>query len=145
MKETVFLHFDGGTPCNIPSKGFGIGYGSYRFNSNPVIKVDHGIPCSNNGAELLTLVSALVELKRICDLEDNLMDSKETEVLIMGDSQTILGWVDKLIKNPMIKINPGVSESMKLAIPQLIIAMEPFGEIRTKWLPRIHAVQAFGH
>jgi ribonuclease HI len=144
--ETVFLHFDGGTPCNIPSKGYGIGYGSYRFNDNPVIKVDHGIPCSNNGAEILTLCCGLEELLRICNLEDNLMDASTTEVVIMGDSQTTLSWVEKVIqKGGSVKVNSNVSESMKIAIQRLIPALGHFAQVKTRWLERSHAVRAFGH
>lgn len=137
--QTVFLHFDGGTPCNIPSMGYGIGYGSYSFNGGSVSNVNHGVPCSNNGAEILTLAVALEDLMTKCD-------PHETEVIIMGDSQTTLGWVKKVFeKGDSIKVNQNVSQSMKDGIVRLIQAVKPFASIQTKWLPREHAVKAFGH
>lgn len=59
VNRTVRIEFDGGTPCNIPRLGYGIGYGSYRIDGEPIVRLDHRAPMSANAAELLTLVRAV--------------------------------------------------------------------------------------
>lgn len=90
----VNIHFDGGTPCNIPSIGLGIGYGSYRYNGldgqmsrGAPIRVSHDIPCCNKVAEILTLCVALEKLAE--------MGSPETtHVHVQRDSMVALDWLN---------------------------------------------------
>jgi hypothetical protein len=56
--EECTIHFDGGTTCNIPSRGYGNGYGSYLVNEE-IVKVDFGRPMSSNQAEIRTLIAAV--------------------------------------------------------------------------------------
>lgn len=141
IRYTVTLHFDGGTPCNIPSKGYGIGYGSYCFNGGAVVRVDHGVPCSNNAAEALTLIAALRALA-------GKYTPSETRVNIEGDSQIVLNQVKKAIGAcPFKRKNkkPSGSDLFKQAVSDLAEVLAGFGEVSTQWKPREHAVRKFGH
>jgi ribonuclease HI len=144
----VTLHFDGGTPCNIPALGFGIGYGSYRYtglegqvgNGEP-IRVSHGIPCSNNAAEILTLCVALEKLAE--------MGSPETtHVHVQGDSKIALKWLNVVRgQHPKGRTKTVATGTVLFieSIGRLRKAAEPFNKIESEWLQRDHAVAAFGH
>lgn len=141
IQETVFLHFDGGTPCNNPEIGFGIGYGSYRFNSNEIVRVNHGIPCSNNAAEVLTVCVALEHLS-------NIVEPHRTAVHIWADSQIAIKWIlvaSGSLGGKQAKMSNKASETFKQAVRRLSEACEPFAKITAEWKPREWAVRAFGH
>lgn len=141
IRNTVTLHFDGGTPCNIPAKGFGIGYGSYCFDGGVPVRVDHGIPCSNNAAEALTLLVALRHLAK-------LFNPAETKVAIESDSQIVLNQVTKAIGICTFKSKnkkPSGSDLFKQTIAELRGVLSLFGEVSVLWKPREHAVRKFGH
>jgi len=142
---SVLVHFDGGTPCNIPRLGYGIGYGSYNFDGGEPIRVSFGIHCSANTAELLTLAAALMDL-------GNKIDPKTCAVHVIGDSQIALKWLRVAagdirggLKKKVAKISVGSSPDFKLAIHKLKQAAEPFAHLTGEWKGRAHAVAAFGH
>ena len=75
------IHFDGGTPNNIPSRGgFGIGYGSYLLNGE-VVRVNFAKPMSCNEAEIRTLIAAAEAVKLISD-------PARTSLRVVGDSKS---------------------------------------------------------
>lgn len=145
IKTVVHLEFDGGTPCNIPSKGYGIGYGSYRFDDRPPVRVDHGIPCSNNAAEILTLCVALETLATPLPGHPS---PGSTLVAVYGDSQIALKWLSIATggvpkrKKPK---GPKGSELFIQAIERLQKAVAPFAEVTCHWQPRAKSVATFGH
>ena len=144
----VIVHFDGGTPCNIPSLGFGIGYGSFCYtglanhtSKGEPIRISHGIPCSNNVAEILTLCVALEKLAEMGSAET-------THVHVQGDSKIALKWLNVACgqhkaKQATLSIN--ATQLFIESIRRLRKAAEPFSKIETEWLERKHAVAAFGH
>lgn len=141
--QTVILHFDGGTPCNNPAN-FGIGYGSYSYNGGKPERVSHGIPCSNNAAEILTLC---VALEKLCDV----VKPEETHVHVWADSQIAIKWTLVAAGNPsggykkVAKISKGSSPMFQSSIVRLTKAVERYSSVTAEWKPRIHAVRAFGH
>lgn len=144
LEQTVILHFDGGTPCNHP-KNYGIGYGSYSFNGGSPYRVNHGVPCSNNAAEVLTLCVALEELAK-------LVQPQATEVKVWADSQIAIKWLRVAAGDPSggfkrrsAKLSKGSSELFRQSIARLAAAAQPFAKIEAVWKERSHAVAAFGH
>lgn len=143
MNPEITVHFDGGTPCNIPSRGFGIGYGSYAFNGGTPVRVNHGVPCSNNAAEVLTLCCALEGLKAMgCP--------PETHIHVTGDSQTALSLVKRVISGRSVvkkkkKASKGGTPEYQESKERLYLACDYFENLTAEWLPREHAVAAFGH
>jgi ribonuclease HI len=139
-ERTVRVHFDGGTPCNVPPN-YGIGYGSYCFDDGPVVRVDHGIPCSCNAAELLTLSAALEQLA----LQG---DPARTAVHIWGDSKIAIKWTKVAAGEPQRRkaaVSKGASPLFVESIQRLAAAIAPFSQVTAEWKPRAHAVAAFGH
>lgn len=142
ITKTVLIHFDGGTPCNIPRLGYGIGYGSYNFDGGEPVRVSHGIPCSNNAAEILTLCCALEALaaKGQCS---------GIRVNVVGDSQIALKWLNIAAGKRTLKkkksYTPTGSPDFIASIQRLNIAVKPFADVSGTWLQRDHAVAAFGH
>lgn len=99
------IHFDGGTPNNIPSSGgFGIGYGSYLLNSE-VVRVNFARAMSNNEAEVRTLIAAAEAVKLISD-------PARTRLCVVGDSQIALKWARKAAQQafyrPKLGLEPRV-------------------------------------
>lgn len=140
IKHTVRIEFDGGTPCNDPKKGFGIGYGSYTINGGRPVRVSHGIPCSNNAAEVLTLVSAIHDVRKT-------YEPRDIRLLIVGDSQITLNWVRRATGELKSKKGKKASGSplFKESIRRLSDSLSAFGKIEAKWQPREKSVKTFGH
>lgn len=132
------IRFDGGTPCNIPKKGYGIGYGSYQIDDGPIIKVNHGIPCSNNVAEILTLHRALTSLFYLSDQK-----VEDRRVFIIGDSQIALDRVKSLPRSLKKKYHP--TTDYERASLEMNIICQCFKLILTQWQPRAKSVAVFGH
>ncbi len=139
--NTVTIHFDGGTPCNNPTRGYGIGYGSFSINGGRPVRVNHGFPCSNNVAEMLTLYEAIEHVRKTFHPLPKLR--------ITGDSQVALKWAQvaagkwgKMGKaeNQLNK----ATQSFRFAVARLRLALKDFS-ISVQWLAREHAVRAFGH
>lgn len=136
------IEFDGGSSCNMPSKGYGEGYGSYLFSGERVseLKDGHGIQRvtfgkghSANSAEIRTLVSALQRLS------EN-VDPAKVQVLARGDSKIALKWVSDT-RTPKESSSPGFRE----AIAMLRIEVAKFAKVKTQWRGREHSVKLFGH
>lgn len=83
----VRIEFDGGTPCNIPARGYGLGYGSYQIRSgehvNRVARVNFDVPMSANVAEISTLIRAIRSVMKSYNPEN-------TSLEIHGDSKIAL-------------------------------------------------------
>lgn len=135
-QSIVTIHFDGGTPCNIPSKGYGIGYGSYQINAGHVVRVDHKRPMSNNAAEIWTLCVAL----------DSLVKSGEVSgmsLILHGDSQIALKWA-RASRRLEVRKKKG-SDEFQNGIARLCELTPLFHSLAVEWKPRRHALKAFGH
>lgn len=130
--KTVRIEFDGGTPCNIPRLGYGIGYGSYRIDGGRVVRCNHDRPMSANAAEIFTLVCAV-------DTVTFMHPKRDVALLIVGDSRIALKWV-----YPRRKRAKGSPEFLE-AIEALRSSLSGFAVVNTQWQPREHSVLAFGH
>ncbi len=128
------IQFDGGTTSNVPSRGFGYGYGSYQIDGGVIGKCQFGIGHSCNSAEILTLFEALKALRLLvpeCD--------KKT-VRVCGDSKIALKWVS-CQKQP----KESTTIMFRQAIEMLRGEVKNFKKIYTEWRPREHSVKLFGH
>lgn len=130
--DEYVIEFDGGTSCNIPSKGYGEGYGSFQINGGEIKRVEFGVGHSCNSAEILTLCAALNELKYVCPYAK--------EVLCRGDSQIALKWISYQGK-PSKKSSPMFLDAINL----LRKAVGQFSSVRPEWRNRNHSVALFGH
>lgn len=133
--QAMTLYFDGGTPCNIPSRGYGIGYGSYQYEGREVVRVNHGRPMSNNAAELWTLVAALRD-----------PNVPQAPLHIVGDSQIALKWASVAAgtHKGKGKLNKNASEEMRDSIAALRELLRDRSVV-TEWRARIASVRRFGH
>lgn len=132
-QRVVKIEFDGGTPCNIPRLGYGIGYGSYRINEEQIVRVDHGIPMSNNVAEIATLLCALnVVAKR--------HDPGTIKLNIHGDSKIALSrCITPLKKKKSLDTEYG------RICHKLISICGQFQNVSIHWRGRQASVKLFGH
>lgn len=134
------IEFDGGTPCNVPRLGYGIGYGSYRVDEGPVIRRDHGVPMSANAAEIMTLVEA-VRYIGILEKERSVI-----ELEIWGDSQIAIKWANGCTPSGKpAKLSKGTSEMFRNSIQTLRDVLRPYGAVHAHWHRRINSVKTFGH
>jgi ribonuclease HI len=127
------IEADGGTSCNLPSEGYGYGYGSYQIDNGPIERRDFGKGHSNNSAEIRIIAAALDELALYGD-------PKKKFVLVRSDSTIALNWVSKL--------NPPSKKSSELFIEAISILRSQvarFGCVKTEWRGRAHSVALFGH
>ena len=132
------IHFDGGTPNNIPSVGgFGIGYGSYRLNGE-IVRLDFAKPMSANEAEVRTLIAAAEAAKLISD-------PARTRLCVVGDSKIALKWARKAGQQVSYRPSMGWSPGFNAAVADLYLSLKPFAAVVTTWQPREISVQIFGH
>jgi len=144
--QKIRIEFDGGTPCNIPRLGYGIGYGSYQIQNcatgeiEPVVRVDHKRPMSANAAEVLTLVRAIQEVVS--------RFGREVELDIHGDSQIALKWArgatESGRKIKTLKQRAG-SDEFLAAVLTLRDLVKGFPTIKATWRGRQRSVEVFGH
>jgi hypothetical protein len=66
-------------------------------------------------------------------------------VLVKGDSQIALKWVDVEACNRFVKKAPKGTTEFLNAITQLREAVRGFHSIKTEWQPREKSVKTFGH
>lgn len=132
--RTVRIEFDGGTPCNIPRLGFGIGYGSYKIDSEPIVRIDHGRPMSCNVAEIETLICA------ISDVTERFEPSC-TVLNIHGDSQTALHRCIHPMKPKHRRLNTCYGQSAQ----RLWSLCGRFQNVSIHWRGRSVSVKLFGH
>lgn len=137
--DTVVIEFDGGTSCNIPRLGLGKGYGSYKIDDLPIARVEFGMGHSCNSAELRTITAALIDLHGLCEFTGG---AKKTRVIVRGDSQIALKWV-----NPLHKKEPKPTSTKEFieAIHQARHVASMFHSIKSEWRSREYSVQLFGH
>lgn len=134
---TVTITFDGGTPCNVPRLGYGIGYGSYRIDKRPIVRLDHGKPMSANSAEIHTLIAAVWDVSATI--------GKERHLIIRGDSQIALKWANGVDRfGSPARLTKGSSPEFKAAVTLLREALTGFS-VETVWHPRKMSVALFGH
>jgi ribonuclease HI len=133
---TVRICFDGGTSCNVPSRG----YGSYQIADLEIVRVKFDVPMSNNVAEVSTLVRAIESLPN---------EPSTTRLLIVGDSQIALNWASKAgngipYKPPRRRLGPHSQEFFS-ALMSLYRVLSGFSEVKIDWQPRERNVEVFGH
>lgn len=130
----TLIEFDGGSTCNIPRLGYGKGYGSYRINSKKIQRIQFDAAMSANCAEILTLVSAIEDAKKI----------GVKDFVVIGDSQIALKWADVATgKRKATKLD-NTSDGFKKAVASLCLIARGT-TIETQWRPRAYSVTIFGH
>jgi hypothetical protein len=158
------IEFDGGTSCNIPSKGYGIGYGSYHVfcGDNKIIEVsrqEFGSGHSCNSAEITTLSTALSSLvSYIREREDRLFKLQKERyipdgltvypsILICGDSTIALKWARCVSDPSRNNKNQKFIDSIRSLRNMIESAQDSLfiGEIATYWRHRSKSVEMFGH
>lgn len=137
------IEWDAGTSCNIPAKGYGAGYGSFRITmkgddpeSSIIERVKLGKGYSCNAAEIDVLAHALSRLGDTLHPDSASIAS----VHCIGDSQIALGWLTKK-GVPYSKTCPKFPES----IARLRAAMTGFKSVTGQWRTRTESVRIFGH
>jgi len=131
---TALIYFDGGTTCNKPSVGLGEGYGSYKINSRPIVRLKLGKPHTNNSAEVATLYAAVVEAKAL----------GWRKLHIFGDSQVAL---KACLPRPVSRSSrypDNGSDMYKQARRDLQLALA-YVTFTTQWVPREQIFNLFGH
>lgn len=132
--------FDGGTPCNQPKLGYGIGYGSYSINDGSPVRVNHGKPMSANAAELLTLICAV---RRVKELENN---PQIIALKIWGDSQIAINWANGTTPQGRAKkMSKNASVEFQCYVQTLRDCLKSFAKVTATWHPRVESVKLFGH
>jgi ribonuclease HI len=129
----ITIEFDGGTSCNIPRLGYGIGYGSFAINGGTVERVNHGRPMSANVAEIMTAVVALDRVRHL---------HGPSHLLVRGDSQIALKWLRPTL---VTKGNGKRSADFILACQEAATAVGRHISVKTQWRGREHSVTLFGH
>lgn len=132
---TVRIEFDGGTPCNIPRLGYGLGYGSYRIDSAKIVRLQFYVPMSANVAEIMTLARAI---EAVC----NYHEPASTRLSIHGDSKIALNRCNSALKAKQKKKN---NEAFSDACHILHTLCQQFAEVETHWRGRAASVKLFGH
>lgn len=136
-RHVVRVEFDGGTPCNIPAKGYGDGYGSYQISycghTRPITRLDFARPMSANVAEITTLLYALKTVVRT-------FDASQTWVHVHGDSIIALHRCTISVKK-WKRTSPEFME----AAQQLFDRCKQFLGVSTHWRGRAASVKLFGH
>lgn len=134
----VRIEFDGGTPCNVPRLGYGIGYGSYQIDGDPIVRCDHGRPMSCNVAEIATLIVAMKSvLESRGDVSGIILE-------VHGDSKNALGRLSKPISKKMLR-EPAGREAFISACQQLHALALQFAQVKPMWRGRARSVEVFGH
>jgi len=132
-REEVSIEFDGGTTCNVPSRGLGKGYGSYQINGGVIVRVEFGYGHSNNSGEVRTLIAALKEVEKTKEPDNVILN-------ISGDSKIALNLARKGRKK-----KPTGTKNFVEAVNELKQLTAKFHKINCHWRGRIHSVKLFGH
>lgn len=131
MQATYEIVFDGGSKGNP-----GIGYGSYQITQDGAIiahnSLDYGDNITNNQAEYMTLVNALMWLA-----DDLGPDAASAAVVVHGDSQLVIRQVKGEWKIKNAGLRPLAMEVRK--------QMDRFAEVTLTWHPRAMSVSRLGH
>lgn len=142
-EHDFIIEFDGGTSCNIPRKGFGIGYGSYKINDFEIVMVKFEEGYSSNAAEIETMYRALLDLSN--KIKEDVVTHIYPRIVVCGDSCIALKWIncksfpkegsDKFI-NSIKNLKKLISDCQDCML---------FGEITPFWRGRAKSVELFGH
>lgn len=127
---------DGGNKGNIPRLGYGNGYGSYAIDGGEPIKIEYGVPMSNNVAEISIIHSAL---------EDIFLDFGASHVLVRSDSQTALSWIKRYNKYKDAIKFPFENVSYCKAAQSLVSMIKKHKSVEQEWRGRAKSVELFGH
>lgn len=123
--KSIQIEFDGGSTCNNPRLGYGIGYGSYRIDGGAIIRWNEGRKMSANAGEIWTLLMA-VQMAGIL-----LGDPAQIDLQIRGDSRIALKWA-RQAKCPRPH-QPKGSHEFQNAILALFETIKPFRSVKTEW------------
>lgn len=138
MKLYLTVESDGGTSCNIPAKGYGLGYGSFRIDGGKIQRRKFGNGYSNNAAEIEIITEALQYIGKH-------WEPNELTLTFCSDSEIALKWLKITNSGQQVKIGKKTSEGMKRAVDRLRTFSPRFQKIVTQWQPRKESVKAFGH
>lgn len=128
---TATIYFDGGTTCNVPRKGLGEGYGSYKINDRPIVRLKFGKGHTNNSGEVATLYAAVVEAKAL----------GWYSLCIFGDSQVALRACRASKNHSRQDEGLGIYKQARRNL-QLALTHVSF---TTEWVPRQQIFNIFGH
>lgn len=140
MVSTIRLFFDGGTRHSNP----GDGYGSYQIQemSGPkcwhhdIVALEFG-RCTNNEAELRTLITALERILVAADGDDLIPPANTIAVECWGDSQ--------LVVNGILGTWDITSPGLTPLFAQAKSLLSRFGSHSMHWHPRKESVRILGH
>ena len=136
------IEFDGGTSCNIPRKGFGVGYGSFQINDLEIQRLQFDTGYSANAAEIETMYKSLIALDKY--IREDIVTHVAPSILVCGDSCIALKWLN-------CNRNPVGSDKFVTIINEMKTFIYNrqesfvFGEITPFWRPRKKSVELFGH
>jgi len=136
------IEFDGGTSCNIPRKGFGIGYGSFKINDLEIQRLQFDKGYSANAAELETMYKALVALNDY--IMSDVITHVAPHILVCGDSCIALKWLNCKRIPEGSEMFVTIINKMRKFIKQRQDCLA-FGEITPFWRGRQKSVELFGH
>lgn len=135
MAQAITIIFDGGSTCNVPRKGFGKGYGSFKVEDREIQRCNFGAGHSANSGEVRTLIEALRYTKKHFPEYDTLH--------IKGDSKIALSWIFRSgIPKPFKGKEP--TSNFIEAVRMLHVETKGYN-ITTQWHPRKESVKLFGH
>lgn len=138
MKRIIEIEFDGGTSCNIPRLGYGIGYGSYMIDGGHPVRINHGRAMSANAAEIWTLVRAMESILEAAENPQDII------LHVGGDSQIALARCRP--KKAKKKTKPCKSSGEFVdSCEALLTCCAQFAEVVTRWRSRAVSVHLFGH
>lgn len=137
IRHHVRIEFDGGTPCNIPRLGYGMGYGSYQICVNghvySIVRRNFGVPMNANVAEISTLIAAIKSVVKCYNPEN-------TSLEIHGDSKIALNRC-----SAPLKPKKTYDSAFAAAVTELQALCAQFASVTTCWRGRQASVKLFGH
>lgn len=139
VRYRVRIEFDGGTPCNIPRLGYGMGYGSYQLSTSghtcSIIRRNFGVPMSANVAEISTLIAAIKSVMKAYNTENTILE-------IHGDSKIAL---NRTVGRLPEKRRKDASHPFVIVCEELYSLCRKFAQVRPCWRGREASVRLFGH
>lgn len=141
-KFDFVIEADGGSSCNSPAKGYGMGYGSFQIQTEEgpmeIKRLKFGNGISVNAAEILSISRGLDDVLALLSERD----PSEYRVLIRSDSLVALRNVQKCENENYIASG---SESFVNSVKRLQEQVLKFERVEAEWRPREHSVTLFGH
>lgn len=141
---TVRIEFDGGARHVPGIQGYGMGYGSFRYNGSRPVRLEFNRLMSANAAEIWTLSAAV---NRIC----NEWSPEDIHLDVWGDSQIAIKWClimakekAKLPFTGKSTLSKGSSEEMKNSISSMEI-LSHYASVMARWHSRTNSLRVFGH